>query len=188
MSSTILVSYRSKFDILFRALLERELSLDVKELFTLPEIITNPLKPYVTSIPSDGLVHDYKFIKEGKGKWILWSDDLVHDPPIPRDIPINQIIVSTIETIRYFYLFELLVCHQKPVLLVGPTGTGKSTYIKEFLLKKINPEIYKVLFITFSAQTTANQTQDIIMNKMDKIKKGAYGAPPGRNYLKLLYK
>ncbi|XP_011505820.1 PREDICTED: dynein heavy chain 7, axonemal [Ceratosolen solmsi marchali] len=178
MSSTIFVSYRSKFDILFRGLIENELPSDVKELFFLPDTIVNPTKSYVNSIPAEGLVHDYKFIKEGKGKWVLWTDDLLNDPPIPRDIPVNQIIISTIETVRYFYLFKMLVCHQKPVLLVGPTGTGKSAYIKDFLLNKINPDVYKTLFITFSAQTTANQIQDIIMSKLDKIRKSVYGAPP----------
>lgn len=179
MGSTILTTYRERFSALFRGLMERELPSDIKELFALPEEITSPRKPYVTLIPSEGLVHDYKFTKEGKGKWVLWSEDLLNDPPIPRDIPVNQIIVPTVETIRYFHLFKMLVSHQKPILLVGPTGTGKSCYIAEFLLKKNDPHVYKPLFVTFSAQTSANQTQDIIMSKMNKRRKGTYGAPPG---------
>ena len=188
MGSTILVQYREKFSILFRALMEREFPEEIKEHFGLESEIPMLKKPYVNSMPKDNLVHDYKYIKEGKGTWVPWANDLANDVPIPRDISPHQIIVPTVETIRYFHLFKMLVLHQKPVLLVGPTGTGKSAYITEFLLKKNDPKVYKPLFVAFSAQTTANQTQDIIMSKMDKRKKGVYGAPPGiLAYINIIY-
>lgn len=182
LGSTIEVSYREGFSKIFRALLEREFFETVKKEYSLPDEIEDPKKPYITIIPNEGSVYDYKYVKQGKGIWTLWSDDLENDPPIPNDIPVNQIIVSTVETIRYFHLFKMLVTHNKPVLLVGPTGTGKSAYISEFLLKKNNPKVYRPLSITFSAQTTANQTQNIIMSKMDKRRKGIYGPPPGKKY------
>lgn len=66
---------------------------------------------------------------QGKGKWKLWEFDLSSVPPIPRDIPANQIIVQTVETIRSIALILQLVMHHKPVMFVGPTGVGKSNYI-----------------------------------------------------------
>ncbi|XP_066592221.1 dynein axonemal heavy chain 7-like [Prorops nasuta] len=183
MGGTLEPKYRAKFNILFRALLEREFPLKIMQEFQLTEAVPPPLRPFIFVMPKQNSVFDYRFLREGKGKWKLWSDDLLTVPPIPRDIPVNQIIVPTIETIRYTALFALLVQNQKPVLFVGPTGTGKSVYIIDFLLKKNNAAVNKPLIINFSAQTTANQTQDIIMNKLDRRRKGVYGPPIGKRWI-----
>lgn len=172
MGGTLMVNYREWFSELFTALVNREFPVEVRRRFGISPEIGDPKQPYVLPPPSIGTVFDYKFVKEGKGRWQPWLHDLKDLPPIPRDIPVNQIIVSTVETVRYFHLFQHLVRHHKPVLLVGPTGTGKSVYIMEFLLKRNDPEVFKPLFLTFSAQTTANQTQDIIMSKLDRRRKG----------------
>lgn len=73
-------------------------------------------------------------LKQGKGKWKPWSDELASAPPIPRDIPVNQIIIPTIETIRNCAIMQFLVQHQKAVMIVGPTGTGKSVYVIVIIL------------------------------------------------------
>ncbi|EFN66875.1 Dynein heavy chain 7, axonemal [Camponotus floridanus] len=183
MGGTLETKYREQFSILFRGLLEKEFPLALMNQFQLQELIPPPLKPYIFVMPKHHLVFDYRFIKEGKGKWKLWSDELISAPSIPRDIPVNQIIVPTVETVRYTALFQMLIQHEKPVLFVGPTGTGKSVYIIDFLLKKNNAAVNKPLLINFSAQTTANQTQDIIMSKLDRRRKGVYGPPIGKRWI-----
>lgn len=80
--------------------------------------------------PEEGEVYDYEFVKEGLGKWVLWSDKLIDAKPIAKDAHFNSIIIPTVDTVRSTYLMDMCVKHEKPCLFVGPTGTGKSVYIQ----------------------------------------------------------
>lgn len=139
-----------------------------------------PLKPYNLRMPEGETIFKFRFSRDFGGEWIKWSDDLEHVPPIPRDARYNEIIVPTIATIRYTYLMKMLITHQKSLLFVGPTGTGKSAYVTDFLLNGLDKDVYRPNILNFSAQTSANQTQNIIMSKLDKRRKGVFGPPIGK--------
>ena len=72
--------------------------------------------------------------------------------------------------------------NSKHVLTPGPTGTGKTQNIFQLLTKELG-ENFQYIMISFSAQTSANQTQDTIDGKMDKRRKGIYGPPIGKKYI-----
>lgn len=188
---------RLKFDNFLRKLMTTGISDEEKTKIGIFDAVDPPEKKYATLLPEDQTAFDFKFVSDqeeerqqdentnkessnGNKYWEPWSVALNNSPSIPKDAVFNEIIVETVDTVRYMFLMDLLVTHHKPVLFIGPTGTGKSSYITEYLLRKIDKQVYKPVIINFSAQTSANQTQDIIMSKLDKRKKGVFGPPIGQ--------
>uniref|UniRef100_A0A8C3L813 Dynein axonemal heavy chain 3 n=1 Tax=Chrysolophus pictus TaxID=9089 RepID=A0A8C3L813_CHRPC len=123
--------------------------------------------------PEKGSVYDFYFYKRGSGQWNLWTDY------ISQDEQVSELIIPTMETARQVFFLKTYVEHNIPLLFVGPTGTGKSAITNNFLLQLPKPT-YIPVFINFSARTSANQTQDIIMSKLDRRRKGLFGPPPGK--------
>ena len=119
------------------------------------------------------------FKLEKSGTWESWNKLLVGKSDVninPGDL-LQNIIVPTLDTARTNYLIEVCVNHDRPVLFCGPTGTGKSVYVKEKLMTDLPDTKFVTTFINFSAKTTANQTQNLIMSRLDKRRKGIYGPP-----------
>jgi len=83
------------------------------------------------------------------------------------------------DTVRQKYFLDTYVSHGKPLLFVGPPGTGKSAITNNYLVK-LPKDSYVPNCVNFSARTSANQTQDIIMSKLDRRRKGVYGPPMGK--------
>lgn len=80
--------------------------------------------------------------------------------------------------IQYFFMRNLL--HRSiPILFVGPTGTGKSVIVLNYL-EFLPRDRYLENIINLSARTTANQTQEIVMSKLDRRRKGVYGPQMGK--------
>ncbi|KAF4799422.1 Dynein heavy chain 7, axonemal [Turdus rufiventris] len=145
---------------------------------------TNPvpenLGKWECPLEEKGLVYDYVYELKGKVGWIHWNEFIEPISYSDKNVKIQDIIVPTMDTVRYTYLLDLFITHGKPLLLVGPTGTGKSVYVKDKLMNNLEKERYFPFFINFSARTSANQTQNIIMARLDKRRKGVFGPPMGK--------
>eukprot|EP00741_Cyanophora_paradoxa_P007767 tig00001206_g7515.t1 len=130
------------------------------------------------ALPEQGLVHDYLYEKE-RAKWVDWMSS-TPQYAIPAKARFTEITVPTADTIRYSYLLRLLVEHHVHVLFTGPTGTGKTIIVNDLLLNGLDKEKWNAVLMNFSAQTSANMTQDIIDSKLEKRRKGVFGPSFGK--------
>ncbi|MCJ8744212.1 hypothetical protein PDJAM_G00116030 [Pangasius djambal] len=145
--------------------------------------------------PEEGLVYDYRLddagishlhedeedAKRREVQWVNWMN-YAKSVVITPETSYADIIVPTADTVRMSFLLDMLLSNKKPVLCIGPTGTGKTLTVSDKLLKNMPPE-YITHFLMFSARTSANQTQDYIDSKLDKRRKGVFGPPLGKYYI-----
>lgn len=132
------------------------------------------------SLPSDGIIHDNYYIFKGKGAWKNYGD-LAKVEKLVETQSIGQLVVPTIDTVKYQSLFLKHIKNRKRFLLYGETGTGKTFYIQDLMMNKLEEEKYLSNFITFTPKTTAAQTQELVLSKLFKRRKGHYG-PMGGTY------
>ncbi|GAB1601341.1 dynein heavy chain 12, axonemal-like isoform X2 [Argonauta hians] len=164
------VNGRAKFDTFFRTLFTGK-----NEIISVPKVIGKIENPY----PDSHSVYDFWFEFKMRGQWRQWSE-LIKSVD-PSDLDIRNILVSTTDTVRYMYLLSLSIENNKPILFVGPTGTGKSRYVQGKLMKEIDKEKYIPTFLNFSAQTSANQVQTIITLSLSKRRRGIFAPPVGKS-------
>ena len=78
---------------------------------------------------------------------------------------------------------KLLLENDKPFILSGPSGTGKTVYIQDLLNTKLDKEKFACISLFFTRVTKPVTTQDVIMSKLDKRRKGVYGPPLGKKFI-----
>ena len=92
-----------------------------------------------------------------------------------KEIPFFEMLVPTIDTVRFGYLLEKLLAVKHSVLYTGNTGVGKSVIAKGLLNNIADNANYVPIFINFSAQTSSNRTQEMIEGKLEKKRKNIMG-------------
>jgi len=138
--------------------------------------------PEASQFPADRTVFDWA-IDEEQVSWTLWMQT-IPDFKCNIDVPFSDIIVPTKDSVSCAFVMNKLMSIHRNVLCVGETGTGKTVTVTQ----KFNslPDGWDPQFITFSARTSANQTQDLLDSKVDKLRKvgGATicGPPQGKRY------
>jgi dynein heavy chain len=145
--------------------------------FIRTELFANNVK---LPIPAAGSIYDYKY-DVNTNQWLNWKDTC---PPYAYDPKLSyaELIIPTLDSICYTYLLEILITNKKHVLMTGPTGSGKTVNILGYFQNGLVDK-YVPITMSFSAQTGANQTQDLIDSKCEKRRKGVFGPAAGKEFV-----
>ncbi|EFC46212.1 axonemal dynein heavy chain [Naegleria gruberi] len=133
-------------------------------------------------VPSNGSVYDF-FVDFEAVSFTTW-ETLKPTFSYSGNVPFYEIIVPTVDTVRYSYLIKTLLKNEKPVLFNGKTGVGKTSMIFNALQNfefKHKGESFatELVSVQFSARTDSGRTREMIESKLVEKKKALY-APPGK--------
>ncbi|NXO09420.1 DYH9 protein, partial [Oriolus oriolus] len=129
--------------------------------------------------PSQGTVFDFYIDSETK-KFEPWSK-LIPQFEFDPEMPLQACLVPTAETVRLRFLVARLLQHQRPVLLVGTAGTGKSLLLGDTLCS-LDTDRYLVKKVPLNYYTTSAMLQGVLEKPLDKKAGRNYG-PPGTKRL-----
>lgn len=121
--------------------------------------------------------------KKIKFDWVKWTIQIDENEQPPAEIYVTEIVIKTADTMRYSHLMREYLKFNEHLIICGPTGTGKTIYIKR-ILQELDRDAWLQIEMGFSAQTTASQTQEILDGQMTRRStKGIYGPPQGKKMI-----
>ncbi|TYZ65632.1 hypothetical protein PybrP1_006817 [[Pythium] brassicae (nom. inval.)] len=136
--------------------------------------------------PKDGLCFDY-FYNFETNEFENWNSKVPRYVPAsigngPADTPFSSIVVSTNDSVRIRFLIETLVSRQRPAILVGGSGTGKTTIIKNFLRDLDDDMLFSAINMNY--YTDSFKLQQQLEAVIDKRSGRMFGPPATK---KLVY-
>ncbi|XP_064006872.1 dynein axonemal heavy chain 17 [Pogoniulus pusillus] len=129
--------------------------------------------------PSQGTIFDY-YIDPKTKKFMPWTEK-VPKFELDPEVPLQASVVHTTETVRIRYFMDLLMEKQRPLMLVGNAGTGKSVLMWN-KLEALSTEEYLVQSVPFNFYTTSAMLQAVLEKPLEKKSGRNYG-PPGTKRL-----
>ncbi|VDM31178.1 unnamed protein product [Hydatigera taeniaeformis] len=155
----------------------------VKEIAALPKMEQEEVGGSVPAgfLPSTlPRLSDY-FFDPRNNAWVPWSSIVPHYQHEPeQNFP--DIVVPTRETVVMQWILERHVTIDRPILLIGETGTSKTASVNQFLAQR-NSTTNQILRVTFSSRTTALDLYNSLDANLEKRSKALYGPRTGKRLL-----
>ena len=119
-------------------------------------------------IPNFLTVYDFIYVlnRPSVGVWSTWSS-LSEEPALSPELKFNEIMIETGETYRQAFFLEKFIKIDRMCLFVGPPGTGKTFFLKNFL-QKLPKENYFINQMKFTVTSNSAKVQDKILDKAIK--------------------
>ncbi|KAG5498459.1 hypothetical protein JIQ42_03265 [Leishmania sp. Namibia] len=133
----------------------------------------------VVRFPNYGSVYDYT-INFSTRLLVPW-ESLVPEFTYTPATPYFNILVPTVDTVRYSTLAQTLLQCKKPLLFNGQTGVGKTFIMADCLQRNKDALQLSLVTFQFSAQTSSERTQELIEAKLKPKRKNVLGAAPGKS-------
>ncbi|KAK9846646.1 hypothetical protein WJX81_008333 [Elliptochloris bilobata] len=135
------------------------------------------MRELVPRLPTPGTIFDYCIDVE-KLAWQPWEARLPAAFRVPQQTPLHRVVVPTVDTLRVRHVAAALIAAGAHVLLVGPTGIGKSV-VAGALMEEL-PVYWASLTIRAGALTTSSSLQAALEAGFEKRTKGVLAPSGGR--------
>jgi len=137
-------------------------------------------KEILPPLESDETIFEYYVTTQHT--WVLWKPD---EWIYPEVFKFNQCLIATQDSTRSIALLKLINQQEKkPVLVLGSSGTGKSSTVLQFCQQSGSAVVQKV--INFSSATTCKMFQDNVESDIEKRQGKTFGPPAGRSMIVFL--
>ena len=142
--------------------------------------ITSLIEECFTDItfPRADSIFDHFVNPDTQQGFVNWSTK-VPEFEFDKDAQFFDLLVPTIDTIKYSNIIEQMLDIEKPLILTGDSGVGKSVLVGNLLTDLKERKKVSTIFLNFSAQTKAKEVQLAIESKLVKKGKTLFGARTG---------